>query len=284
MKYIDTHCHVYGHEYDADRNEVIKRAEGAGVGMILIGTNEATSKSALELAVLHDRMWAVVGCHPIDAVTEDGKPLPEQFNYDVMKGMAQHSKVVGIGECGLDYFHVDVGNAANVAVIEAQKQVFEMHIRLANEVGKPLVLHIRNGKRLEANAGVSASVLADAYADALVILKKMRAEGVIVGGVVHFFAGDLVCAQEFLDLGFYISFTGVITFAKQYHAVVAGISLHRILSETDAPYVTPVPYRGQRNEPVYVIEVAKEIAKIRGGDSSVVLEALVNNAKVLFNI
>ena len=280
MKYIDTHCHVYGHEYDADRNEVIKRAEDTGVGMILIGTNEATSKSALELAVLHDTMWAVVGCHPIDAVTEEGKPLPEQFNYDVMKEMARHPKVVGIGECGLDYFHVDVSNVTNVAVIEAQKQVFEMHIRLANEVGKPLVLHIRNGKRLEA----SASAPADAYADALVILKKMKAEGVVVGGVVHFFAGDLDCAQEFIDLGFYISFTGVITFAKQYHSAVAGIPLHRILSETDAPYVTPVPYRGQRNEPVYVIEVAKEIAKIRGGDSSVVLEALVTNAKVLFNI
>ena len=286
MKYIDVHCHVNLPQYDADRDEVIRRAHEAGVGMIVVGTDAESSEKAVKLAEQHENMWAIVGLHPTDAsgVGESSGESPgEVFNFDFYKKLASHPKVVGIGECGLDYFHADPAVDKNKLI---QIQTFGSHIRLAHELKKPLMLHVRNGTSdPDDNGGFDKSP--DAYADVIAILEKSKAAGMNVTGDVHFFAGDVATARRFIDLGLYLSFTGVITFpnTELYREVIRAIPLDHILSETDAPFVSPVPYRGKRNEPAYVVEVAKAIARIRNSeDESIILKALVDNAKKLFNI
>ena len=167
----------------------------------------------------------------------------------------QNPKVVGIGECGLDYYRLDSDS------IEKQKEAFIAQIELANEFNKPLMLHIRQ-----------------AYQDALAILK----EHTKVKGNIHFFAGSLEEAKAFIELGFTLSFTGVITFTHDYDEVIKNIPLEMIMSETDAPYVAPVPYRGKRNEPVYVSEVVKRIAEIKNLPESEVAEAIISNARRVY--
>ncbi len=175
--------------------------------------------------------------------------IEEVFDLTIYRKLSEDSKVVGIGECGLDY-HEGVEQ-------EKQKEIFIQHIKLANEVKKPLMLHIRNS-----------------YKDAIEILKNHAK----VKGNVHFFAGTIEEAKKFLELGFTLSFTGVITFAKQYKELVEYIPLDMIMSETDCPFVTPIPYRGKRNEPAHVIEVVKKIAEIKNLDINIVKTQLVENA------
>ncbi len=171
--------------------------------------------------------------------------------------MLKDPKVVAIGECGLDYYRMEPES------IEKQKKAFIEQVELANEIGKPLMLHIRN-----------------AYKDALEILKQYAK----VKGDVHFFAGTSEDAKGFLDFGFTLSFTGVITFTHDYDEVIKNIPLDMIMSETDSPYVTPVPYRGKRNEPSYVREVVKKIAEIKGLPEEEVAKAIIANAKRVFAI
>ena len=272
-KFIDAHTHVNFAAYDADREDVIRRAADAGVAMINVGTQLDTSLKAIELAEKYENCYAIVGLHPIHTTKshhdaqelgEGGKDFTsrgESFDPAVYREMLKHEKVVAIGECGLDYYHLDEDS------IRKQKQDFEAQIALANEAGKPLMLHVRS------NANRSA------YREALEILKADAK----VGGNFHFFAGSWEEAKEILDAGFMLSFTGVITFAWQYDEVIKNAPLDRIMSETDAPYVTPVPYRGKRNEPAYVQEVVKKIAEIRGEDFEKVRMALVANACRVFN-
>jgi len=277
MNYIDVHCHVNLPQYDADREEVIRRAQEAGVGMIVVGTDRESSMSAVRIVEQHENMWAIVGLHPSDVARE-------AFDFDFYKNLAAHPKVVGIGECGLDYFHTDPKVDENRLV---QMQIFESHIRLAHELKKPLMLHIRNGSS-------SSDKSHDAYTDVIAILEKSKSAGMNITGDVHFFAGDVPTARRFIDLGFYLSFTGVITFpnAESYREVIRAIPLDRILSETDAPFVSPVPHRGKRNEPAYVIEVVKAIAGIKidknsnknDVSESSVFENLVNNAEKLLSL
>lgn len=274
MKYIDIHSHVNFSAFDPDREDVIKRTNDAGVAMINVGTNVDTSLSAIILAETHPDVFAIVGLHPIHTskshhdvqeLGEGGKEFTsrgELFDINAYRPMAQHSKVVAIGECGLDYYHHD----ENLA--EKQVEAFEAMIDLANEANKPLMLHIRNG------SGKSA------YNDAYEILKSRSK----VKGNLHFFAGSIEEAKPFLDLGYTFSFTGVITFARNYDEVVKYIPLDRMMSETDCPYVTPIPYRGKRNEPLYVIEVVKAIAKIRGVDEEKVSVQILKNARSFFKL
>jgi TatD DNase family protein len=256
MKYIDIHCHLNLDEYNLDIQETIKRANDLGVGMIVVGVDIESSKRAIKIAEENENIWACIGLHPAD----DPK---EVFDFDIYRKLAEHPKVVAIGETGFDYYHMQTSDT------DRQREIFEKHITIANEVNKPLMLHIRNG----VNGG-------DAYGDAIASLKKHAK----VHGDVHFFAGSLEQAKEFINLGFKISFTGVITFTRDYDEVIQNIPLNMIMSETDSPFVTPVPYRGQRNEPGYVIEVVNKIAEIRGEDMGMVREQLVNNAKTLFKI
>lgn len=279
-KYIDVHAHVNFNAFDADRKEVIKRALDNDTWVINVGTQLDTSKSAVELAEKYEEgVYAIVGLHPIHSTAsyhdekelgEGGKEFTsrgETFDKEAYRELLKNPKVVGIGECGLDYYRLDADS------IEKQKKNFIEQIELANEVGKPLMLHIRP-------ADANALAGKHAYKDALEILK----EHAKVKGDVHFFAGTLEEAKGFVDFGFTLSFTGVITFTHDYDEVIKNTPLDMILSETDCPYVTPVPYRGKRNEPVYVREVVKRIAEIKGLPEEDVARAIISNAQRVFNI
>lgn len=257
MKYIDIHCHINFDDFDLDRSEVITRAREKSIGMIVVGTNLDESKKAVKLAEENSDIWAIIGLHPTDVQNE-------KFDYEAYKKLAEHPRTVGIGECGLDYYRAEHASKA------LQQEVFEKHITLANEVKKPLMLHLRSGANPDQNA----------YKDALEVIKKHAK----VSGDVHFYAGSLEEAHDFIGLGFRLSFTGVITFARNYDEIIKSIPLNMIMSETDAPYVTPAPYRGQRNEPSYVIETAHKITEIRGESLEIVLPHLVDNARKLFGI
>jgi TatD DNase family protein len=256
FKYIDVHSHLQFPQYDADRAEVISHAEVAGVAIINVGTDLETSKKAVEYGRAHENMWAIVGLHPTDVADA-------AFEYDAFKKLGQDSKVIAIGECGLDFFHSkseDVGR---------QTAIFIEHIRLANELGKPLMLHVRNGKDGR-----------NAYQEALSILKQYAR----IPASFHFFAGTAADLKDIIAAGYYVSFTGVITFTKDYDELVKMVPSDRIMSETDAPFVSPAPYRGKRNEPAYVVEAVKAIARIRSEDEVVWTKKLVENAKKFFNI
>ncbi len=257
MKYIDIHCHLNLEQFDLDYNDVIARAKEKGIGMIIVGTNYKTSQKAIKIAEENENIWAIIGLHPAE--------IPcEQFDYESYLNLAKHIKVVGIGETGFDYFRQGYENKA------LQQEIFEKQIMIANEAKKPLMLHLRSGIDKNHNA----------YKDALGIIKKHSK----VHGDAHFFAGSIEEAKEFLDLGFRLSFTGVITFARNYDEIIKNTPLNMIMSETDAPFVAPISYRGERNEPAYVIEVANKIAEIKGVPLEIMLKHLVDNAKNLFNI
>ena len=276
MKYFDAHTHPQFVAYDGDREEVIKRALEAGVGMNVVGTQKDTSEAAVKLAEAHEGVWASVGLHPIHTAKShhDAKELGEGnkeftsrgevFDMPIYRHMAQSPKVVAIGECGLDYYRVDESTK------DIQNEAFIGQIELANELGKPLMLHIRN-----------------AYEDAIELLKKYvhpASGGARSPGDVHFFAGDWTIAKQFLDLGFTLSFTGVITFTHDYDEVVKNAPLDMLLSETDAPYITPVPFRGRRNESMHTPLVVERIAQIRGEPLEKVRSQLFANAHRVFGI
>ena len=285
-KYFDVHAHVQFKAYDEDRDDAIARALDAGVHMMNVGTQKDTSKLAVELAekFLADGkpgLYAAIALHPVHTskshhdVQELGQEgvaftsRGEVFDMDFYEELARHDVVKAIGECGLDYYRLEENTVA------LQKEVFIKHIELAQKVGKPLMLHIRNG----ATGASAANEGPNAYKDAIEILKQYPD----VKGDVHFFAGDVEIAQEFLALGFTMSFTGVVTFTKDYDEVVRSIPLDMILSETDCPYITPTPFRGKRNEPMHVREIVKAIARIKGLDEEEVRIQLVENAKRVFN-
>ncbi|MFH1200837.1 MAG: TatD family hydrolase [bacterium] len=267
-KYIDIHSHVNFTAFDADRDEVIKRALDNDTWMINVGTQVDTSKQAIELAHKYkEGVYAIIGLHPIHtgASFHDKQELGDEgaeftsrgevFDKNIYREFLKDKKVVAIGECGLDYYHIGDN------LIEKQKKAFIEQIQLANEVGKPLMLHIR-----------------DAYADTLKILK----EHAKIKGIVHFFTGNMEEAKSFLDFGFLLSFSGVLTFTHDYDEIIKNIPLNMILADTDSPYVAPVPYRGKRNEPVYVKEIVRKIAEIKNLPEPEVAKALISNAKRVF--
>ncbi|OHA20532.1 MAG: hypothetical protein A2849_00660 [Candidatus Taylorbacteria bacterium RIFCSPHIGHO2_01_FULL_51_15] len=281
FRYIDIHSHVNFTAFDADREEVLKRALDAGVAVINVGTQQLTSRRAIELAEQYEKgVYAIVGLHPVHTsksfhdekeLGEGGKEFTsrsEAFEVTHYRDLAEHPKVVGIGECGLDYYRIE-----SEALRIKQEEAFRAQIELAISVQKPLMLHLRNG------SGRSA------YKDAFSILNSyFSIHNSSLKGNLHFFAGSIEEATPFLDLGYTFSFTGVITFAKEYQEVIRYLPLTSILSETDAPYVAPAPYRGTRNEPLHVREVVKAIANIRGEEEETVRVQLLQNAEQLFNI
>jgi TatD DNase family protein len=276
-KYIDIHSHVNFKAFKEDGDAVIKRALENDTWLINVGSQLSTSKRAVEIAHRYkEGVFAIVGLHPIhllesyhdDAEIGEGNGFmtrAEEFDKDAYQELLKDPKVVGIGECGLDYFH------CQPETIEKQKKVFREHVALAQETGKALMLHVRNDPK---NSSLNA------YHDVLEILKDFPG----VKGDVHFFAGGIEDAKSFNDLGFTVSFTGVITFTHDYDEVVKSVPLNMIMADTDCPYVAPVPYRGKRNEPVYVKEIVKKIAEIKNLPEPEVAEAIVANAKRVFNI
>ncbi|MES3032167.1 MAG: TatD family hydrolase [Patescibacteria group bacterium] len=277
-KYIDIHSHVNFKAFDADRDEVIKRALENDTWVINVGTQLDTSRKAVEMANGYkEGVYAIIGLHPIHTgasyhdekeLGEGGKEFTsrgEVFDKESYRKLLADPKVVAIGECGLDYYRCTPDS------IVKQKKDFISQIELANEFNKPLMLHIRNNPE---------NKTPNAYLDSLEILKQHSK----VKGDVHFFAGTPEEAKGFLDFGFALSFTGVITFTDDYDEVIKNTSLDMIMSETDSPYVTPTPYRGKRNEPSYVREVVKKIAKVKNLPEEEVAKALVANAKRVFGI
>jgi TatD DNase family protein len=268
INYIDIHGHINFPEYDADREATIARAQEAGVGMITVGTGIESSRKVIELAEQNENMWAIVGIHPTDA-----KDIRAE-DFSVMQGLAAHPKVVAIGECGLDYFHSQPDE------IVQQREIFIKHVELANSLNKPLMLHVRNDTRNTHKVdlqGVQGSST-NAYQEVIAILKeksKVRAN-------FHFFAGTVDDMRDIVAMGNTVSFTGVITFARNYDEIIKSAPLGSIMSETDCPFVAPIPHRGKRNEPSYVIEVVNKIAEIRGENVEIVAQKLVENARKFF--
>ena len=278
-KYIDIHCHINFKTFQEDGEEVIRRALDNDTWLINVGSQYSTSKRAVEIANKYEEgVYDIVGLHPIhleesyhdeEEVSGPGfMTRAEQFDKNKYLELLKDPKTVGIGECGLDYYHLEEES------IEKQKKVFIEHIELANEANKPLMLHIRNNPQDKSH---------NAYFDVCELLKKYSK----TSGVSHFFAGSVEDMQRFIELGFYVSFAGPITYKAKieicdYAAVIGETPLDRILTDTDSPYVAPVPYRGKRNEPVYVKEIVKKIAEIKGLSEEEVAKAIVENAKRLF--
>lgn len=269
-KYIDIHCHTNFQVFKEDYKDVIKRALRGDTWLINVGTQADTSQRAIEIAREYpEGVYASIGLHPIHTGKSyhDEKELGEGgaeftsrgevFDHDTYLALAKDPKTVAIGECGLDYYRTEPES------IEKQKQAFIAQIELANEVGKPLMLHVR-----------------DAYEDTLEILKKYAK----VKGAVHFFVGTPAQAKNFLDFGFMLSFTGVLTFTHDYDEVVKTAPLDMILNDTDSPYVAPVPHRGKQNEPAYIREVTKRIAELKGISEEEAASAIMANARRLFKI
>lgn len=258
FKYFDSHSHLNLSDFESDKEEVIEKMTQDAVGTLTVGTNLASSKEAVRLAKENENLFACIGLHP----NESGK---EDFNKEDYKNLLGE-KTICVGECGLDYFR---GEERSDQEIDFRKQI---DFALENDL--PLMLHIRPKK---------GSM--DAYEDTLSILEEYKeSAGEKLRGQAHFFAGDIEIAKRFLDLGFYISFTGVVTFTNDYDEVVKFIPVDRILTETDSPFVTPVPHRGHRCEPQYVIEVYKKLAEIKEVSLEEFEKQVKDNLKSLYKI
>lgn len=255
-QYIDIHSHLNFENFDADRDQVIESLKKENISTITVGTGIADSKQAIDLAERHENLYATVGIHPTHEWTEE--------DFVELDKLAGHKKVVAIGECGLDFFRVPDDQETKMK----QGQAFARHIEIALKYNKPLMIHCRN-----------------AYEEALSILRAFKTDhklGDRLRGNMHFFAGNLDVAKKFIEIGFTLSFAGPITFARDYDEVIKYVPLDMVMSETDAPFAAPVPFRGKRNEPAYVKEIVKKIAEIKGVDVEDVRQATILNAKRVF--
>jgi len=276
---IDTHCHLNFQAFDKDRKEVLKRAEKNKVAMIVVGANFKSSMRAVEIANQNKDVFSSVGLHPTHLVEqvfeEEGSTVrsrAEKFDFSAFEELALNADVKAIGECGIDYYHINP-NVPIEEQKELQKKVLHEHIELASKQNSPLILHCRDGKGFSKQA----------YNDLFDVIKESKKE---VRGVLHCFSSDWETAEKFLDLGFYLGFTGIITYTQNLDLldVVHRTPDDRILSETDCPYLTPVPFQGKRNEPIYVEYVIEKIADIRQIDYDVAAKLTLRNAKRLFNL
>lgn len=253
--YIDTHCHLDFKDYDEDRESVIARAKEKGIDYIIdVGSSLESSRRAVELAKMHDFIYASVGIHPHDAKDVTAR------SFDDIEYLASRANVIAIGEVGLDYFR-------NLSPQKVQRDAFIRFLRLKNKLKLPVIIHIR-----------------EAHQDALEVLKA-EAEAPMKG-VIHCFSGDKANAKAYLDMGLDISFTCNITYKKSeaLKDVVKYVPIERTLLETDAPFLPPQELRGERNEPAYITYLAEEIAKIKGLTLQDVGRITSLNAKTLFKI
>lgn len=252
--FVDAHAHLSFQDYDQDRSEVIARLLASGVSLILNpGTTVETSRDAIALAQQYDFIYANVGLHPNDVhhVTDD--------EFAALDDLAKDEKVVAIGEIGLDYHYADMDMAK-------QQRCFREMLRIAKRHDLPVIIHTR-----------------EAWQDTFKILEEEKASN--LRGMMHCFSGGIDEAQRALKLGFKISIPGIVTFKKSHlPEVVAALSLDEMLTETDCPYLAPVPYRGKRNEPAYVVEVAKKIAMIKNVSAEEVGERTMQVAQTLFEL
>jgi TatD DNase family protein len=255
MILFDTHAHLDDAGYDPDRDEMIRRARQAGVANIVnVGFNLASSRKSIELAEIYDMLYAAIGIHPHDAAEAGSGYLDE------LEKMAAHPKVVAFGEMGLDYYR-------DLSPRPVQRKIFTEQMALAKALQKPIIIHDR-----------------DAHGDLMDILRKEKLGS--AGGVMHCYSGSWEMARECLAMGFYISIAGPVTFssAAKLKDVAARVPPDRLLIETDAPYLTPVPYRGKRNESAHIIYTAKEVARLRGMEDEDLALMTTENGRKLFRI
>lgn len=274
-KLIDVHTHTHFAAFSADKDAVIKRALEAEMWIINVGTQKDTSQDAVDTAHRYEGVFATVGLHPIHSEKsyhdakelgseEEGKGFisrGEDFERKFYKKLAEDPKVVALGECGLDYYRLTEETKAK------QAEIFKDHIELSVEINKPLMIHCRN-----------------AFPDLIAVLEAHKSLLKEQPGICHFFTGSVEDAKKLLDLGFSFSFGGVITFAKEYEKLIKFIPLENIVLETDAPYVAPQLYRGKRNEPLYVEEVAKKIGRILGKEYDDIARRTTENAIRIFKL
>ena len=250
---IDTHAHLDFEDYNLDLDNVIFNAKKNGVNKIIIpGVNQTDWQRIINLIDKYDELYGALGTHPSDATTWDDS------SEELLLELSKHNKIVAIGEIGLDYYYDK--EAANL-----QKEIFIKQIEIAKKINKPIIIHDR-----------------EAHLDTLNIVKETQAQ--TIGGVFHCYSGSVEFARECIKLGFYIAFGGVVTFknAKNVKNAAKEIPLDRILLETDSPYLSPAPNRGQRNEPAYTLFVAQEIANLKNIPINEVQETTTKNALDLF--
>lgn len=250
----DTHAHLDDPRFRSDLNAVLNRARAGNVTRIMnVGYDLASSVRSVELAQRYEGIYAAVGVHPHDAQTAD------RATWDALVRLACEPKVLAWGEIGLDYYR-------DLSPRTVQQEVFITQIELANQAGLPIVIHNR-----------------DAHQD---VLRIVQAHRPLYGGVFHCFSGSWEMGKALLELGFYLSFAGPLTYKNARHTVdvAARVPLDRFMVETDAPYLTPEPYRGQRNEPAYVREVVARFAELRELSIDQVAALAANNAETLFGL
>lgn len=251
LSLIDSHCHLQDAEFDPDRELVYQRAMNEGLGLIVPGYTMSSSKGAVEFAGFHDNSWALVGIHPHDSKDRQASDLLQLRHW-----VEQEPCVVGVGEIGLDYHY-------NHSPADVQQIVFREQLELAHELGVAAAVHTR-----------------EAEEDTWRIMQQVGHHR----GVIHCFTGTAEFAQRVLDFGWHISFSGVISFKTAFdlRAVLASVPMERLLIETDSPYLSPVPWRGQRNEPLRVVRVAEIVAAQKNCSTKQVFDVTMSNTKALF--
>lgn len=271
---IDTHAHLNFSAFKDDADEVIRQTLAAGMLVVNVGSQYSTSKRTVEYAEKYDGLFAAVGLHPIHIERksfqyQDSEELEEveisgngeTFNFEKYLELAKHPKVVAIGEMGLDYHHFNAEDDIP-KLISAQKEVLLQGIKLANEVGKPMMIHCW-----------------DAYDDLYEILKNNPVKKL---GVIHSFVGGYKTARKFVELGYKIGLNGIITYGISYDKLIREINLKDMVLETDCPYLAPVPKKGERNEPLYVRYVAEKIAEIKQITAEEIAKVTTENARNFF--
>ncbi len=257
-KFFDIHSHINDKKFEGDIVDVVKKMREEDVWTIVASTDRRSSQLSAQISYFYDGIYSAVGIHP----TDNPKGY---FNKEYFEQLLDSPKVVAIGECGLDYLR---SKDESEQEKRRQKDLFEQQIEFAVEFNKPLMIHCRNAHK--------------EMIDILTVKKKEYGDK--LWGDIHFFSEGVDTAKKYFELDFSISFTGVITFTNDYDKTVAYAPLDKIMSETDSPYVSPVPYRGCRNEPVYVKEVVKRIAELRSESYEKIEKSLVDNALRVFRI
>ncbi len=275
---IDTHAHVNFNAFRKDADEVIERSLKKEIFLINVGSQYSTSVRALRFSQEYEKgVWAAAGLHPIhleqknyvvsetsfELGKEEIKSVGEIFSYEKYRELGKQKGIVALGEVGLDYHHFQPGEEIE-KIKTKQKEILRQFIQLARELKKPLILHCW-----------------DAYDDLYEILKK---EEIPQKGVIHSFIGGYKTAKKFLELGFKIGLNGVITYSSSFDRLIKEIPLEKIVVETDCPYLTPAPKRGQRNEPIFVELVARHIAKLKGESFEKVAQITTQNAQECFSL
>jgi len=272
MQLTDTHCHLYWNKFDEDREAVIQRAIDAGVTKMLVpGTTIETSQEAIELAEKYEQVYAAVGIHPTDTESFSEKDM------DKLHKLAEHEKVPAIGEVGLDYYWVKESEQQ-----KHQRDVLSLQVQMAEALKKPLVIHLR-----EAGDATEGPVFDDLFNLIAPWVEKWRKDGNPLGsqpGVLHSFNGNFSIATKAIEFGFYLGVTGPITYPKNesHREMIKKLPLERIFIETDSPFLPPVPYRGKRNEPAFVLHIADKIAEIHSKSPAEIATITTANADRLF--